>query len=146
MLTTRRMQNDPLHEMQREFDRAIGAFGFSPLGRWSDSTQLFPAVNLWENGDKIFVEAEVPGFSMDQVEVLVDGQELTIKGRHEVPTEKDQVWHRRERVSGEFVRHVTLPLEVDAEKVEASLKDGVLMIVLPKHERARARKITVKTV
>lgn len=91
------------------------------------------------------MEADVPGFKMEDLEVSVVADQLTIKGRREFPTEEGTTFHRRERRAGEFTRTLTLPAEVDADKIEATLKNGVLTVVMPKAEAARTRKITVKS-
>ena len=72
------------------------------------------------------------------------GDELTLKGRREPEDGQQATYHRRERGTGSFTRVLTLPIEVDADKVEASLAQGVLTIRLPKAESAKARKIQVK--
>ena len=96
--------------------------------------------------DNFYAEAEVPGLGMDDLEVFVVGNELTIKGRWNAERDDDQrVFHRRERERGDFTRVLTLPVEIDAEKVGAVLKDGVLTVTLPKAETARTRKIAVKS-
>lgn len=105
----------------------------------------FPALNLWEDGDRLFVEAELPGLTIDDLDIEVMGDELTIKGRREAPSDEGLNYHRRERGVGEFARLVTLPVSIDPSKVEASLKNGVLTVTLPKAEIAKARKIEVKT-
>jgi HSP20 family protein len=104
----------------------------------------FPALNVWEDGDKLIAEAEVPGLKLEDIELLAVGTELTIKGRRPEVREPNTAVHRQERGVGEFARTITLPVEIDSGKVEATLRDGVLMIVLPKAEPARARKIPVK--
>jgi len=73
------------------------------------------------------------------------GNELTIKGRRTPPASDNPTYHRQERATGEFTRVVTLPAEVNADKVEAVLKDGVLSVRLPKAEQARPRKIALRT-
>jgi HSP20 family protein len=131
----------PLSELRREFDRLFEDFsGFGEMG----VARPYPPLNIWEDEDKLYAQAELPGFRMNDLEILVVGAELTIKGRRDVDEQKDWTYHRRERVSGEFARYVTLPVEVDADNVEATLKDGVLTITMPKSRAARARKITVK--
>jgi HSP20 family protein len=104
----------------------------------------FPALNLWEDGDKLIAEAEVPGLKLEDIELLAVGTELTIKGRRPEINEPNVSVHRHERGVGEFSRTITLPMQIDSGKVEATLRDGVLTIVLPKAEPARARKIPVK--
>jgi HSP20 family protein len=128
-------------EMDRLFDNFLATDGFSPLGH----VRPFPALNLSEDHDRLLVEAEVPGLRMSDLEISIQGNELTLKGRRTSMEGESLVYHRRERGAGEFTRFMTLPTEVDADRVEATLKDGVLTIVMPKAESARARKIAVKT-
>jgi len=110
-----------------------------------NASRGFPAVNLWEDDEAIRAEAELPGLNMNDIEVLVVGDELTIKGRRTSPENKDFTYHRRERGTGEFSRTLTLPYPVNADRVEATLKNGVMTLILPKAETARPRKITVKS-
>lgn len=105
----------------------------------------YPGVNVWEDGDNAFVEAELPGMSMDDIEVDVMGNEVTIKGERKIPDPpQNGVYRRRERPQGAFSRMLTLPWEIDAEHVEAKLHDGVLTVRLPKSESAKPRKIKVQ--
>lgn len=127
-------------EMDRVFDTFSGG-GASPLSR----TRSFPAVNVWEDADSIFVEAEVPGLTMDDINVEVTGRELTIKGEIKSPEVEGKNVHRQERWQGSFSRMMTLGTDVDTEKVEAVLREGVLTITMPKSVSARARKIPVLT-
>ncbi len=103
-----------------------------------------PAMNLWDDGQNLCAEAEVPGFKMDELEVTVLGNELTIKGQHKSQQDNGRTYYRHERRTTEFTRVITLPVEVDAEKVEATLENGVLRIVMPKVKAAQVRKIEVK--
>lgn len=102
-----------------------------------------PAINGWEEGESLVIEAEVPGLSLEQVNVTVQGDELTIKGERPAPTSEPN-WLRRERWHGSFERTLTLPFPVDADHVEASLNGGILTIRLPKAASARARKVEVR--
>ena len=104
----------------------------------------WPAVNLMEDGERLVAEAEAPGLTMEDLEILVVGDELTLKGHRRPMSDREVTFHRRERGTGEFARVITLPMAVDADKVEAVLKEGVLTITLPKAEAAKPRKITVK--
>lgn len=104
----------------------------------------FPALNMWEEDDQLHVEAELPGMKIKDLEVTVHGNELTIKGERSYESKDGERHHRRERAVGAFVRMLTLPVPVDANKVQASLKDGVLSVTLPKTEAAKPRKIEVK--
>jgi HSP20 family protein len=131
------------HELDRLFDGF--AEGFPSLDTFGTfGARTFPAVNVWEDGATLYAEAEIPGLAMDQVDVSVLGDELTIKGERKDVGSKSVTHHRRERGVGSFVRVLRLPVEVDADKVEATLRDGVLTISLPKAQAALPRKIEVK--
>jgi HSP20 family protein len=126
-------------ELNRLFDRWGGAG--SPAGGASS----YPAVNVWEEGDDLFVEAELPGLDLKGLEIYVTGgNQLTLQGERKPPVPDRGAWHRQERVYGRFVRTLPLPYAVNSEKVEARLENGVLLVRLAKHESARPRKIEVK--
>lgn len=133
-----------LDSLRRDLDQLFNGFraGFGDL--WSIDEHVFPALNIWDDGQQLCAEAEMPGFKMDDIEVSVMGNQLTIKGRRESSTEEGTTFHRRERRTGEFTRTLTLPVDVDPDKIQATLKDGVLMVVMPKSKAALARKIAVK--
>ena len=82
---------------------------------------------------------------MEDVEVNVVGDELSVKGQRKPAKGENLTYHRQERETGEFSRFLTLPTAVNAEKVEAVLRDGVLTITLPKAEGAKPKRIEVKT-
>lgn len=145
MLAVRMFPLATFEEMKREMDRLFNGFSRGANGH-SLRAGHFPPVNVWETGESLFVEAEVPGFAMQDLEVEVIGHELCIKGNRKPLEGEDLAFHRQERGFGEFARFLTLPSDVKAEKIGAVLKDGVLTITLPKAEEAKARKITVKTV
>ena len=80
----------------------------------------------------------------DDIEIQVQGDELTIKGKRKPMDEDDSVYHRRERGTGDFARFLTLPVEINASKVDATLNNGVLLLTLPKAASARPKQISVK--
>lgn len=123
----------------RFFDTAFRQLFDAPSMRTA-----FPALNVWEDGDKLIAEAEVPGLKLEEIELLAVGTELTIKGRRPEIDDPKMAVHRHERGVGHFARTITLPVEIDSAKVDATLRNGVLTIVLPKAEPARVRKIPVK--
>jgi HSP20 family protein len=104
----------------------------------------FPALNVWEEGDALVAEAEVPGVKSDDLEISVVGADLTIRGRRESESGEQTTYYHRERGTGEFNRVIRLPVEIDADKVEATLVDGVLALKLPKAESAKPKKIKVE--
>lgn len=112
------------------------------LGR---DAAVFPPINLWEDGDSVQVEAELPGFRLEDLDITVTGQnQLSIKGERKLEGPQKGVQHRRERFVGSFTRTLTLPVAIDAAQVDARLENGVLRIRLAKQEQAKPRKITVK--
>jgi len=126
------------NDMNRLFDRWNHTHGWTAQG-------AFPAVNVWEEGEQVFVEAELPGLDLKDLEIFVTGgRQLTIKGERKQFTPEKGVWHRQERSYGSFIRSLTLPFAVDPEKVDAHFEDGVLKVTLAKHESAKPRKIAVK--
>lgn len=140
-------QSAPVHQFRNEVDRLMTDF-FGPMRRewqgWLPSTGS-PRLNVWEETDAVFAEVEVPGLKSEDLDVSVVGDELTIKGKREsAATEKEAAFHRRERTVGEFTRTVTLPVEINADDVSATLNNGVLTVRLPKAEKAKARRVEVK--
>jgi HSP20 family protein len=105
----------------------------------------FPALNIWEDGQNLYAEAEMPGIKIEQIEISVTGDQLTLRGERKSEEKAGITCHRRERDFGAFTRVMRLPAPIDASRVEASLKNGVLTITLPKSEQARPRRIEVKS-
>jgi HSP20 family protein len=128
-------------EMNRLFDR-WGGDGTRALGL----TTAYPAINVWEEGDQVLLEAELPGLDLKDLELYVTGgNQFTIKGERKASLPEKAVAHRQERGFGSFSRSLTLPFVVDAEKVDARFENGVLTVKLTKHESAKPRKIVVKS-
>ena len=128
---------------QRDMDQVLDSVfdGFEGLGL--RRARVFPPLNVWENGDCAYVEAEVPGLGLDDLEIHVTGNELTIEGQRDDTPDEDLKYHHRERCVGKFARRITLPYDVEVGQVEATLKDGLLTVKLPKAEAAKSRKIAV---
>lgn len=144
MMYLQRIGRPLFPELRREMDRLFESFLGPEASAPLNGLRPFPAVNLWEDSERVLAEGEVPGLRMEDLDISIQGNELAIKGRWP-PLQGDEcVYHRRERGTGEFTRFLTLPLDVDADRVEATLKDGVLTIVMPKAGTARVRKIAVK--
>jgi len=144
MLT--RMMNDfaPLFRLQSQMNRLFEDF-FEDAPTARPYGAGYPAVNLWEDGDAAWAECELPGLGMDDVEVLVTGNQLVLNGQRKLADVADARWYRRERAQGRFSRTVELPWDVDADRVEARLADGVLTIKLPKCEACKPKKVKVLT-
>lgn len=129
--------------MDRLFKEVAGEFaGWAPF-TWAGA-RAFPALNAWEDGQNLYVEAELPGVRMENIELTATGNELTLAGRRDPGQAEGITPHRRERGVGEFSRTVRLPVSIDTDRVAATLADGVLTLSLPKPVEAKPRKIEVK--
>jgi HSP20 family protein len=138
---------NPWRQLRDEVDRLFSDFSRTAgnwQANWVPRRRAFPALNVWQSEHEVWAEAELPGVTEGDLEISVVGNELSIKGQRTTSLGDEALYHRQERGVGAFSRVVTLPVEVDPDKVEATLKDGVLTIRLPKAESAKPRKITVK--
>jgi HSP20 family protein len=109
-------------------------------------TNSFPAMNLYSGDEGIILTAEIPGVEMDDLDITVLGETLTLSGsRNMEEAEEGLTYHRRERSQGKFTRTVELPFRVDGDNVEAKFSNGVLHILLPRVEEEKPRKIEIKT-
>ncbi len=102
-----------------------------------------PRTNLYESGDTLQVIAEVPGFSKGELKIRIQGNYLELSGTRKSDAPLGYKSHRVERDITSFTRSFTLPTEVDADKVEAVLKDGLLSLVLPKAEAVKPKQISI---
>jgi len=139
------------HQPWSEFNRLQSEMS-RLFDRWNASSprtvaqNVYPLVDLWEDDDNLYLEAELPGFELDDLEILVTGgNQLSIKGERRPPQQEGGTWHRQERGYGAFNRIIELPCDVDSEKVAAEFKYGVLTITLPKAEEVKPRRIEVKS-
>jgi HSP20 family protein len=107
---------------------------------------VFPLTNVTEDNDNYYVRAELPGIAADEIEISVTGDSLSISGERRIPAEEEGArYHRKEREAGKFSRMISLPGQIDTEKVEAGCTDGVLTISLPKAQASKPKQISVKT-
>ena len=125
-------------ELDGAFDR-LGARG-SVSGRGP-----FPSVNLYETTDGYVLTAEIPGSSRDDLDVSVEGSRVTLSGKRSIELPEGASVHRRERQEGSFRRTVDLPAPLDAEKAEATYRNGVLSVRVPKAASHQPRRINVAT-
>jgi HSP20 family protein len=125
-------------EMDRVFESTVGSFSPppAPLSRWN------PAVNVYQDKDQFTVVVELPGLKKEEIEISLHEDTLTISGERKREESSEQEF-LTERLYGKFQRSLTLPTAVDAEKVKASYKDGLLQVVLPKPEEAKPKQIEV---
>lgn len=104
-----------------------------------------PAITFTDEGEALFVRALVPGLSEKDVQVTLNQDVLTLSGERKVTAPEGYRPHRQERAPFQFSRSFALPTRVDAEKVTATVKHGVLMVHLPKAREAQPRQITVRS-
>jgi HSP20 family protein len=144
-MLTRRRSFDAFQQLRDELDRHFPQVwdALSTVAPRAAGV-AFPPMNVWEEGDQFFAEAELPGVKNEDLDISVVGNELTVKGQRGDAASEGVSYHRRERGTGSFVRVIRLPVEIDAERVSARLQSGVLLITLPKSEAARPRKIQVQ--
>lgn len=128
--------------LQKRLDNAYSDYEKPSGYRW-ELGQTLPRTNLYENGDNFELRAEVPGLDKKNLSVKIQGNYLEIGGTKGSDAPEGYKIHKTERTIGSFSRSFTLPADVDSSKVEATLKDGVLYLTLPKHEAAKPQKITV---
>lgn len=106
----------------------------------------YPPLNVWSNQEELVVQAELPGFAADDIDISVVQNTLTVRGSRQPEELKEgESFHRRERWTGKFVRSLELPFAVTSAKVKAEFKKGVLSIRLPRAEEHKPKKIVVKT-
>ncbi|HWP58954.1 MAG TPA: Hsp20/alpha crystallin family protein [Candidatus Acidoferrales bacterium] len=146
---------DPFEDMEalrREIDRAFEEFGFrtEPFSRVAflpaRGPRRYPLINLHEDRDNLYVEALAPGVDPNSLNLTVVRNNLTLSGekRHAPQEVKPEAYHRSERAAGKFVRTVELPVEVDESRVSAEYQNGLLVITLPKAEKAKPKQISVR--
>jgi HSP20 family protein len=105
---------------------------------------VFPPVNVYDDGEKFLVRAELPGVDKDSLEITAQGDQLTLRGERKIEAaEKKASYHRREREGGQFRRVVSLPQAVDADHITATYKNGVLEIELPWAPELKPRRISI---
>ena len=141
-----RWSASPFDELRRQMDRVLDDFNVGLARPGPLSRAVYPALNVWDAGDTLCVEAEIPGVAKGDLEIYAIGNELTLKGRRAELSGEKLTYHRQERGAGEFTRVITLPTEVDADRVDSVRRDGVLSGRLPKAESAKPRKIALKAV
>lgn len=146
-------ERTPLTSLQREINRAFDSFfnDFSSpslFAGFDSNPMLSPSMDITENGKRFNIKAEMPGMDSENVEVSVNDNYLTIKGKKdEESVDQDDNYVRRERHFGSYQRSIALPDSVDADNIKAEFKKGVLTVEIPKKADASktARKIDIKS-
>jgi len=130
--------------VRREMLRLLDAVAGETVG--DVGAGVFPPMNITQDEDNFYVRAEVPGIKANELSISAVRNRVSLAGKREIPREHERVsYHRKERAEGSFNRTVTLPMEVDADRVDARYADGILTLTLPKAEEAKPRQIAVRT-
>jgi HSP20 family protein len=138
----------PMNRLPGNWNRLMDEMLGPQIQRWSlgGPVNNVPPLAVWEDADAYFVEAELPGLALADIDLFVKDREVTISGKLKGSSREgeNRRVYRNERPSGEFKRELRLPLPLDGDRVEATLANGVLTLRLPKAEAAKGRKIEVK--
>ena len=133
-----------VNDIQGEMNRLFDSFFGRPANVAAGERMWAPLVDMYETKDDLFVTLELPGVREKDVHVSITGDMLTVKGERRFESDvKDEGYYRLERVYGKFERSIPLPIPVQADKVRATYRDGVLEIRLPKVEQIKPKEIKI---
>ena len=140
LVTLQDRMNRLFQEAFPTYQRGRGEEEFLTGADWA------PAVDITEDQNSIVLKADIPGIDPNQLDIRVEGNTLTLKGERKFEKEdKKENFYRMERSYGSFSRGFTLPHTVQADRIEATYRNGELKVVLPKREDAKPKQIRVKT-
>ena len=131
---------ETLLQLQQAFDSLRAS---SWLDTSTSGAGAYPPLNVFRKGDDIVIVAEAPGLKKDELDIQVKGRTIQITGGKKIAYGDRISLHRRERTTGQFSRSLNLPVEVDAEKVKAEYRDGMLAVFLPRAEHDKPRSIKI---
>jgi HSP20 family protein len=133
-------------QMRMDMDRLWDSFFEGrPRRRVREEREWLPSLDMAETKNAVVVKAEVPGLDPKDIDISLSGDVLTIKGeKKQEKEEREENYHLIERSYGSFVRSIHLPTKVRSEKIEASYKNGILKVVLPKSEGAKMKEVKIK--
>ena len=135
-----------LNQLQREVNRLFETSRFGDEESGHMLADWMPAVDIKEEATQFVLHADLPGVDIKDIEITLENGVLTLKGQRAAEKKEETEQYRRvERVRGTFLRRFSLPDAVDAEKVAAKCKDGVLEVVVPKREAAQPRRIAIES-
>jgi HSP20 family protein len=133
---------EEFRRMEQDMDALLGNWA-APAAIRSVSRGHFPAANVGVTGDSVDVYLFAPGIDPKKLELSVQQNLLLVAGQRQLPVDEKATYYRQERFGGEFRRVITLPEDVDPERVEAKYRDGVLHVSLRRKESSRPRQIAV---
>lgn len=132
---------DELYRMRQQLDQM---FDDTPAQRVSAG--VFPLINLTEDKNNYYVRAELPGVKAEELDIQATANNIAISGERKITAEGEGArYHRREREAGSFSRMIGLPGDINSDKVDAKLENGILTVVIAKAEAAKPKQITIKS-
>jgi HSP20 family protein len=134
---------EPFYRLREEFDRLLDQFLPGWPGPWEGGRRDGWGLDMQEDDNTVTVRAEAPGFEPDDFDIQVRGDQLVLRAAHKAEAEEKERGYRAWRRQ-EFYRSVPLPAGIDADKVDAAYRNGILTLTLPKTEQTRGRRIQVK--
>ena len=140
---------DPIREMmqlQNAVDRLFEAELASTLPMWRRTGAWMLPLDVIETEDEFIVKASIPGINPDDLDISLTDNVLTIKGEIKMEEAEDVRYHLRERRFGMFQRSISLPVPVNADKVDAAYENGVLTLHIPKVEEVKPKHISIKKI
>jgi HSP20 family protein len=140
MITTFADPFDALFNLQRAVDARLAS---DWLQDQTASQGPFPPINVFQQGDDLLAIVELPGVEKSSLEVQAKENTIRIAGKKVISYPEDVSVHRRERISGEFDRTLSFPVQVDPDRIKAEYRDGILALSLPRSEREKPRTITI---
>ncbi|MEZ6234815.1 MAG: Hsp20/alpha crystallin family protein [Phycisphaerales bacterium] len=143
---SREIARDMARDMNSVFDfpMAAPAFAARPFASGPIAGAGVPTLNVWRTDDALHAEAELPGYRMDDIEILATEDTLTLRGTRQITTPENASVLRAERAVGAFERTISLPVAIDMDRVGATLRDGVLHITLPLAAEVRPRRVSIQ--
>jgi len=136
---------DEFDEMRRQMQGLMGEMEAALFDR--PAAGIFPAVNVTQDHDNLYVRAELPGMKASELQITAVKNRLSLAGTRQILTEDESVsYHRRERAGGHFNRSIVLPMDFQGDKVSAEYADGILTVTLPRTPETKPKQIRVKTV
>ena len=133
-----------LDDLRSAVDQVFGNYMGRP-GSMRLYRGVFPAFNITENEDNLYLAAELPGIDPQDIDITATADSITLRGARKEPTTGEEVnYHQRERDFGTFRRVINLATKIDTDKINASYKNGILTVVLPKAEEIKPKQIAIK--
>ena len=133
---------EELHRMRQQLDQL---FEDAATPHQRLSAGVFPLINLTEDKDNYYLRAELPGVKGEELDIQVTGNNIGISGERKIAAEEEGArYHRREREAGRFSRMIGLPGDINSDKVNAKIENGILTVVVAKAEAAKPKQISVK--